>query len=62
MAILFISHDLRAVASLCERIAVMKHGRLLEVAPSEQLLSHPSHPYTELLIRSAELDLDAVTP
>ena len=59
MALLFISHDLRAVASLCERIAVMKQGQLLEVAPTEELLSRPSHPYTELLIRCAELDLDA---
>lgn len=58
MALLFISHDLRAVASLCERIAVMKQGRLLEVAPTDELLSRPQHPYTELLIRCAELDLD----
>lgn len=60
MALLFISHDLRAVASLCEQVAVMRQGRLLETAPTERLLSRPSHPYTELLIRSAELDLDAV--
>jgi len=59
MALLFISHDMRAVASLCERIAVMRHGRVLETAPSDELLQHPRHPYTELLIRSAELDLDA---
>ncbi len=62
MALLFISHDLRAVASLCRRIAVMRQGRLIEQAPTEQLLSHPANPYTELLIRSAELDLDAVEP
>jgi len=62
MALLFISHDLRAVASLCERIAVMRHGRWLEVAPCEELLQRPCHPYTELLIRSAELDLDAPLP
>lgn len=59
MALLFISHDLRAVASLCERIAVMRHGQWLEAAPSDELLQRPRHPYTELLIRSAELDLDA---
>ncbi len=57
-ALLFISHDLRAVASLCQRITVMKQGRLLETAPTERLLNRPGHPYTELLIRSAELDLD----
>ena len=60
-ALLF-SHDLRAVASLCEQVAVMKQGALLETAPTERLLSRPGHPYTELLIRSAELDLDAPTP
>ena len=60
LALLFISHDLRAVASLCRRIAVMREGRLLEAAPTEQVLSRPGHPYTTLLLRSAELDLDAV--
>ncbi len=59
MALLFISHDLRAVASLCEQIAVMRQGRLLEMAPTDILLNRPSHRYTEVLIRSAELDLDA---
>ena len=57
-ALLFISHDLRAVASLCQRIAVMRQGRLLETAPTERLVDRPGHPYTELLIRCAELDLD----
>ena len=60
MALLFISHDLRAVASLCERIVVMQRGRLLEQGPADSLLTHPNHPYTELLLRSADLDLDAV--
>ena len=58
MALVFISHDLRAVASLCERIAVMQAGEVLETAPTAELLSHPRHPYTDLLIRSAQLDLD----
>ena len=58
-ALLFISHDLRAVASLCERISVMRDGQLLETAPTDALLSKPGHPYTELLIRCADLDLDA---
>ncbi len=59
VALLFISHDVRAVASLCDRIAVMRQGRLVEAASTDQLLNHPRHPYTELLIRSAALDLDA---
>lgn len=62
MALLFISHDLRAVASLCTQIAVMRQGRLLELASTDELLSQPRQPYTTLLIRAAELDLDAVEP
>ena len=57
-ALLFISHDLRAVASLCDRIAVMREGRLVECAPTDQLLNRPAHPYTQLLLRSAALELD----
>ena len=59
MALLLISHDLRAVASLCEQVAVMKDGRLIETGPTQEILNRPSQSYTELLIRSAELDLDA---
>ena len=59
MALLFISHDLGAVASLCERVAVMQGGRLLELTPTEELLRQARHPYTQLLIRAAQLDLDA---
>ena len=60
MALLFISHDLRAIASLCERLIVMRQGRIVEMGPTTTLLQHPRQPYTELLIRSAALDLDAV--
>ncbi len=60
MAVLFISHDLGMVASLCERMAVMREGRLVELAPTRQLLTRPEDPYTRLLIRSSALDLDAV--
>ncbi len=61
MALLFISHDLRAVASLCEQVAVMRQGQIIERASTDALLTHPQHAYTELLIRSAELDLEAVS-
>lgn len=58
-AILFISHDLRAVASLCQRILVMRQGRIVESQPTGELLQHPREAYTQLLLRSATLDLDA---
>lgn len=59
MALLFISHDLRAVAWLCSRICVMKDGKLVETTPAAGLQDPSRHPYTSLLLRSAELDLDS---
>ncbi len=60
MGLLFISHDLRAVAWLCDRLMVMRDGRVIETGASAGLLAQPRDPYTALLIRSASLDLDAV--
>ena len=62
MALLFISHDIGAVASLCRRIAVMRQGRVVEFAETERVMRRPSHPYTQWLIRCAELRLDAAEP
>jgi ABC-type glutathione transport system ATPase component len=59
MALLFISHDLGMVACMCERVAVMRSGRLVEVGMTEQVLTRPAQPYTQQLIRSARLELDA---
>ncbi len=58
VALLFISHDLRAVASLCAEVAVMRSGRIVERGPTDAVLAHPQHPYTSLLLRCADLDLD----
>ncbi len=58
VGLVFISHDLAAVASLCQRIAVMYLGRVVEEAPTAQLVAHPWHPYTELLLRASTLDLN----
>ena len=52
MSILFITHDLGVVAELCDRVVVMYAGRIVEQAPTEQLLSTPLHPYTEALLKS----------
>ena len=57
LTLVFISHDLQAVASLCDHIAVMYLGRIVELAPTARLLERPWHPYTELLLRCATLDL-----
>jgi ABC-type dipeptide/oligopeptide/nickel transport system ATPase component len=50
--ILFISHDLLAVSSLCHRIAILRSGELVEVGPANEILKRPSHPYTKQLVNA----------
>ncbi|MDI7266713.1 MAG: ABC transporter ATP-binding protein [Myxococcota bacterium] len=50
LSFLFISHDLRMVRRLSDRIAVMYLGRFVEVAPAEELFAGPLHPYTKALL------------
>ena len=47
---LFIAHDLSMVEYLCDRVGVMYHGRLVEVAPTAELYANPQHPYTKALL------------
>lgn len=50
MALLFISHDLGAVASMCEHILVMKKGKEVENGSRQQLFLQPQDPYTQNLL------------
>ena len=52
MAIIMITHDLGVVASMCERIAVMYAGKIVEYGTAEDIFYRPRHPYTKGLIRS----------
>jgi len=52
MSILFISHDLAVVAELCDRVAVMRQGLIVEQGPSTDVLSAPADPYTAELLAS----------
>ncbi len=51
-SIILVSHDLGVVGEMCERIAVMYAGNLVEVAPADDILDDPKHPYTVGLIAS----------
>jgi peptide/nickel transport system ATP-binding protein len=50
---LFISHDLAVVDHLCDRVAVLRAGRLVEQGPRAEVLREPSHPYTRRLLLSS---------
>ncbi|WP_436701360.1 ABC transporter ATP-binding protein [Nocardioides sp. BYT-33-1] len=50
LALLFVSHDIDVVRFLCQRIAVMYLGRIVEVGPAAAVHDHPHHPYTRVLM------------
>jgi oligopeptide/dipeptide ABC transporter ATP-binding protein len=52
MAMLFITHDFGVVAKMCDRVAVMYAGRIVESGPVREVFDNPAHPYTQALIAS----------
>jgi peptide/nickel transport system ATP-binding protein len=53
LAMVFITHDLRVAAQVCDDVAVMKQGRLVEYGPAAEVLVHPRDEYTRALIAAA---------
>ena len=61
IGLIFITHDFGIVAKMCDRVAVMYAGRIVEMGDVRDIFNHPSHPYTEALLASVpklEEDVD----
>ncbi len=52
LALILISHDLEVIREVCERVAVMHHGRFVEEGPTDHVFEHPHHPYTCALLEA----------
>ncbi len=52
---LFITHDLWVARFFCDRIAVMQAGKIVELGTTEEIFTHPRHPYTQTLLKAAPL-------
>ena len=55
LSYLFISHDLNIVYQLCDRVAVMHEGRIVELGGAEEVFNHPAHPYTKSLLEAHDI-------
>ena len=53
MAMLFITHDLRVAAQVCDRVVVMQHGKVVEQGKTTDVYNNPQHPYTQELLATA---------
>lgn len=62
LALLLISHDLAVVQHLAQRIAVMYGGRLMETGTTAEIMDHPVHPYTQLLLEAVQRIGEPVRP
>lgn len=59
MALLFVSHDLAVISQVCSTVHVMYAGQVIETGSTQAVLRSPRHPYTQGLLRAAEISRDA---
>jgi len=57
--VLFITHNIGVVQEICDRVAVMQHGKLVEIGPTQEVLDAPQEAYTRRLL-AAEPRLDVI--
>ncbi|MDR2895331.1 MAG: ABC transporter ATP-binding protein [Propionibacteriaceae bacterium] len=53
---LFITHNLALVPGLCDHLLILRHGRIVEQGPIDQIINAPAHPYTQGLLATAQID------
>ena len=51
-SIVLISHDMGVIASMCDRVQVMRHGEFVETGPADDIFYRPKHPYTQMLLEA----------
>lgn len=60
--LMLVSHDIEAINQMCDRVAVMYGGRIIEYGPAAKILSMPLHPYTRILLSCQKLSRGAALP
>lgn len=60
-SMIYVSHDLSTVSYICDRVNVMYLGRIIESAPTSELIENPKHPYTQNLIKAIPIPDPSVT-
>lgn len=62
LACLFISHDINVVYKMCDRIMIMKDGKIIETGETEEIFAHPREEYTRLLLQENEIGTENASP